>query len=39
MLNVMLVGQSSKLFRAKQGLTQDDLAKKANIIYPTFTKN
>jgi transcriptional regulator with XRE-family HTH domain len=26
------------LLRAKQGLTQDDLAKKANIKYSTLTK-
>ena len=34
----VFVGQSSKLFRAKQGLTQDDLAKNANIKYSTLTK-
>ena len=32
------IGDKIKVFRAKQGLTQDDLAKKANIKYSTLTK-
>jgi transcriptional regulator with XRE-family HTH domain len=32
------ISQNIKRIRAKQGLTQDDLAKKANIKYSTLTK-
>ena len=32
------ISEDIKRVRAKQGLTQDDLAKKANIKYPTLTK-
>jgi len=32
------IAQNIKRLRAKQGLTQDDLAKKANIKYSTLTK-
>ena len=32
------IAQNIKRIRAKQGLTQDDLAKKANIKYSTHTK-
>jgi len=32
------IAQNLKRIRAKQGLTQDDLAKKANIKYSTLTK-
>ena len=31
-------GDKIKVFRTKQGLTQDDLAKKADIKYSTLTK-
>jgi len=32
------IAQNLKRIRTKQGLTQDDLAKKANIKYSTLTK-
>lgn len=32
------ISQNIKRVRTKQGLTQDDLAKKANIKYSTLTK-
>ena len=32
------ISQNIKLIRTKQGLTQDDLAKKADIKYSTLTK-
>ena len=32
------ISKNIKRVRAKQGLTQDDLAKKANIKYSTLTK-
>lgn len=32
------ISQNIKRIRAKQGLTQDDLAKKANSKYSTLTK-
>ena len=32
------ISQNIKRIRAKQGLTQDDLARKANIKYSTLTK-
>lgn len=32
------ISQNIKRIRKKQGLTQDDLAKKANIKYSTLTK-
>jgi len=32
------ISENIKRVRAKQGLTQDDLAKKANIKYSTLTK-
>jgi len=32
------IGDKIKVFRAKQGLTQDDLAKKADIKYTTLMK-
>jgi transcriptional regulator with XRE-family HTH domain len=32
------ISQNIKRLRSKQGLTQDDLAKKANIKYSTLTK-
>ncbi len=32
------ISQNIKRVRAKQGLTQDDLAKKADIKYSTLTK-
>lgn len=33
-----MIGENIKKFRAKLGLTQDDLAKKADIKYTTLTK-
>jgi len=33
-----IIGKNIKKIRAKLGLTQDDLAKKADIKYTTFTK-
>jgi len=32
------IGDKIKVFRAKQGLTQDALARKCNIPYTTLTK-
>ncbi|HRY91420.1 MAG TPA: helix-turn-helix transcriptional regulator [Candidatus Gracilibacteria bacterium] len=32
------IGQKIRAWRAKQDLTQDELAKKANIPYPTLIK-
>lgn len=32
------IGRNIKKLRSKMGLTQDDLAKKANIKYTTLTK-
>ena len=35
---MVTISQNIKRIRAKQGLTQDDLAKKANTKYSTLTK-
>ena len=32
------ISQNIKRIRAKQGLTQDDLSKKANVKYSTLTR-
>ena len=32
------IGENIKKYRAKHGLTQDDLVKKANVKYSTLTK-
>lgn len=32
------IGENLKRLRAKQGITQDDLARKANVKYTTLTK-
>ena len=38
MVSGKTIGENIKKMRAKHGLTQDDLAKKADIKYTTVTK-
>jgi|SRR3989344_1766790 len=37
-LNLCTIGENLKKLRAKQGITQDDLARKANVEYTTLNK-
>ena len=35
---MVTIGENIKKWRAKRGITQDDLVKKANVKYSTLTK-